>query len=227
MLSVYSSSLPVSGFLLPRTVDSTAVLFTEPDIAVPRTSISRQSTYGDPHIDRSCNRPIIRLGAKNNTVEQNIKEKSFIKVIMKRVAKVQERIGRTKMRLYDKLGIACLVPRLIHPFEPILSYTRCKVGLDEDEYMEAAPCNVMACEESIEEKEITHDLGPPPMTMMNLGVQTMSDCFGQMREVMYGARVLVKIVNDESCDNPKYQQACQEAMDQDRIIDEDQCTTPE
>ena len=146
---------------------------------------------------------------------------------MHQLSKVQEKIGRIKMRLYDKLGIACLVPKLIHPFEPILSYARCKLGIPADPYMEAAPCNIMACEESIEEKEITHDLGPPPMTMMNLGVQTMSDCFGRMREVMYGARVLSKIVNDESCDNPKNQQACQEAMDQDRIIDEDRCTTPE
>ena len=227
MLSVYSSSLPQSGFLIPRTVDATAVTFTEPDIQVPRTSISRQDSYGQSHSDRSCPRPVIRLGSKINSITKNINDKSIVKEFMKRFAKIQERFGRIKMRLVDKLGIGCLVPKLIHPFEPILSYVRCKLGLDEDEYMEAAPCNSMACEESIEEKEITHDRGPPPMTMMNLDVQTMSDCFGEMRPVMYGARVLAKIVNDQSCEDPNNQQACQEAMDQGRIVEEDQCTTPE
>ena len=227
MLSVSSTSLPQSGFLIPRTVDATAVTFTEPDVQVPRTSISRQSSYGQPHSDRSCNRPVIRLGAKINSITESIGEKSIVKAFMKRVAKIQERFGRVKMRLVDKLGIGCLVPKLIHPFEPILSYVRCKLGLDEDEYMEAAPCNTMACEESIEEKVVTHDRGPAPMTMMNLGVQTMADCFGKMRPVMYGARVLAKIINDQSCDDPKNQEACQEAMDQGRIVEEDQCTTPE
>ena len=131
------------------------------------------------------------------------------------------------MRVYDKLNIACLVPKIIRPFEPFLLYMRCKLGLDEDGFMEAALCNEMRCEESIEEKEVTHDIGPAPMTMMNLGVQTMSNCFPEMREIMYGARVLAKIVDDKSCDDPRYQQECQEVLDQGRIIDEDGCATPE
>ena len=146
---------------------------------------------------------------------------------MKRIAKVQEKIGRIKMRVYDKLNIGCLVPKLIRPFEPLLLHIRCKLGLDEDQFMEAAGCNEMRCEESVEEKQITHDLGPAPMTMMNLEVQTMSDCFGEMREIMYGARVLAKVVDDKSCNDPKYQQECQEAIDQDRVIMQDTCSTQE
>jgi hypothetical protein len=42
---------------------------------------------------------------------------------------------------------------------------------------------------------------------------------------MYGARVLAKIVDDQSCDDPKYQQVCQEVMDQNRVIDEDGCVS--
>jgi hypothetical protein len=221
VLSVYSTSLSVTGFLLPRTVGATAVIFTEPDIAVPRTSISRQSSYGHSHRDPACNRPVIRLGAKINAIKRN----PNIQKLMKPVETVQEKFGRIKMRLYDKFNIACLVPKLIRPFEQILRYARCKLGLDEDEFMEAAPCNEMRCEESIEEKEITHDIGPANMTMMNLGVQTMSDCFGEMREIMYGARVLSKIVDDVSCDDPSYQQECQDLMSQNRIIEEDQCET--
>jgi len=191
---------------------------------VPRTSISRQSSYGNSHSTRSCNRPVIRLGAKINTVTRHPKIKGF----MKRIEKIQEKIGRVKMRFYDKFRIGCLIPRIIHPFEPILRYVRCKLGLEEDEFMEASPCNEMQCEESIEEKQITNDLGPAPMApMMDLQVQTMSDCFDEMREVRYGARVLAKVVDDRSCDDPKYADECKELMDQDRIIDEDRCLTPD
>ena len=224
MLSVYSTNLPQSGFLLPRTVGATAAIFTEPDVAVARTTISTQSSYGNSHSSGSCNRPVIRLGAKINTVARHPKIKNF----MKRIEKVQEKFGRAKMRFYDKFRIACLIPKIIHPFEPFLRYVRCKLGLEEDEFMEASPCNEMRCEESIEEKQITNDLGSAPMApMMDLHVQTMSDCFDEMREVRYGARVLAKVVDDRSCDDPKYADECKELMDQDRIIDGDRCLTPE
>ena len=223
MLSVYSSDLATSGFLIPRTVDATAVTFTEPDDAIPRTSISRQSTHGNSHQQSSCSRPIIHLGRKINSVTN----KNIIKSISNKFEKVRSRIGRIKMSLYDKLGIGCLFPKLIHPFEPTLRYVRCKLGLEEDEYMEAAQCNAMACEESLEEKVITNDLGPAPMDTMNLDVQTMSDCFGNMREVEYGARVLAKIVRDGSCDDPEYQQICQDLMDENRVIEGENCRTSE
>ena len=225
MLSVYSSDLPESGFLIPRTVDATAVIFTEPDDAIPRTSISRQSAYGNTHQDSSCRRPIIHLGRKINRITN--KKNPLVNSIAKQYEKVRSKIGRLKMSLYDKLGIGCLFPRLIHPFEPTLRYFSCKLGLEEDEYMEAAQCNAMTCEESLEEKIITNDLGPAPMRMMNLDVQTMSDCFDDMREVKYGARVLAKIVRDGSCDDPKYQQICLDLMNENRVIEVENCQTNE
>ena len=223
MLSVYSSDLAPSGFLIPRTVDATAVTFTEPDDVIPRTSISRQSTYGNTHHQSSCSRPIIHLGRKINEVTN----KNIIKSISNKFERVRSRIGRMKMCLYDKLRIGCLFPKLIYPFEPTLRYFRCKLGLEEDEYMEAAQCNAMACEESLEEKVITNDLGRAPMEMINLDVQTMSDCFGNMREIEYGARVLAKIVRDGSCDDPKYQQICQDLLNENRVIEEENCRTSE
>ena len=69
VISVYSSDLAQTGFLIPRTVDATAALFTEPDDAIPNTSISRQSSYGGFPNNRACKRPIIRLGAKINAIE--------------------------------------------------------------------------------------------------------------------------------------------------------------
>ena len=225
MLSVYSSDLPQSGFLLPRSVDATAVSFTEPDDAIPRTSISRQSTYGNSHHDDACNRPIINLGRTINRFTN--KKSPFIDLVSKRFEKVRSRIGSIKMGLYDKLRISCLFPKLIRPFEPTFRYLRCKLGLDDDEYMEAAQCNAMACEESLQDQVITNDLGPAPMAMMNLDVQTMSDCFDDMREVQYGARVLAKIVRDQSCDDPQYQDICQGLMSEDRVLEEENCRTSE
>ena len=93
--------------------------------------------------------------------------------------------------------------------------------------MEAARCGAIACQESVVKKQITHDLGPAPMKTTNVEVQTMADCFGEMQEVSYGARILGKIVNDQSCDDPRYQNMCNEAIDEGRIIEEERCSTPE
>ena len=154
-----------------------------------------------------------------------------IQPVQKVIQKVQAEVGRIKMRAFNKLNIACLVPKLIRPFEPLLLYTRCKLGLGEDEFMEAASCNEMRCEASMEEKPITNDNMDnetmETMETMPLGVQTMSDCFGEMPQIMYGARVLSKLVDDKSCNDPKYQQECEELMSQNRVIMEDTCETQE
>jgi hypothetical protein len=47
-----------------------------------------------------------------------------------------------------------------------------------------------------------------------------------MQPVSYGARVLVKIINDGSCDDPRYTAMCDQAIDEGRIIEEEQCSTP-
>ena len=220
---MYSTALTQSGFLLARTVDATAVLFTEPNVAISRTSISRQDPGSNSRNDPSCNRPILSFGAKINAKTRL----PLVKKAMEIVEQVQEKVAPIKMTIYDKLRISCLFPKIIRHFEPILKHARCKLGLDEDGYLEAARCGEMACQESVEQKQITHDLGPAPMKMMNLEVQTMADCFGEMQEVSYGARILAKIVNDQSCDDPRYQNMCKEAIEAGRIIEEEKCSTPE
>jgi len=223
VLSVYSTALAPSGFLLGRTIDATAVLFTEPNVGIPRTSVSRQDPGSHSHNDHSCNRPIISFGEKITATTRF----PLVKKVMGALEQVQERVAPIKMAIYDKLRISCLVPRMIRPFEPILKYARCKLGLEEDGFMEAARCGEMACQESVVKKQITHDLGPAPMKTTNVEVQTMADCFGEMQEVSYGARILGKIVNDQSCDDPRYQNMCNEAIDEGRIIEEERCSTPE
>ena len=71
---------------------------------------------------------------------------------------------------------------------------------------------------------ITHDRGFPNLDFTIEGeVSTMDDCFSDMEKVVYGSRIKVKIVDDESCDDPKYENICQEAINQNRILLEENC----
>ena len=233
VLSVYSTDLPDSGFALPRTVNATAVLLTEPDDTLPGTSISRQSSHASSHVDQSCGRPIIPLREKINFVN-NVKQKVHEHIspvlskihqrLEKKISFVESTFSLLKAKIYNKLGLSCLVPRLIRPFEPILRYARCKIGLDYDGFMEAHPCNGTVCmDPSIEDRTITHDLGVPNLDALRLDVSTTDDCFSDMKKIQYAARVLAKIIEDQPCDDPRYESLCNDAIEQNRILDEDSC----
>ena len=223
VLSVFSSDLP-GTFLLPRTVPATAALLTEPPI-IP---LSRKSTRQESRQKQSCPRPVLDLRAKLNA-----KQNKFAPVldslskITKPFSKILAPISTVKSKLYRKLGIECLFPRLMRPFESILKYYRCKLGLSDDEFMTTPDCNSARCTNAtIEDKEITRDLGMANLDFMIDGqVSTMDDCFGEMEKVTYSTRVLAKIVDDQPCDDPRYQSMCAEAMEQNRIISEDRCET--
>ena len=223
VIRVFSSDLPQPGFLIPRTVEAAAVVFTEPDDATPRTSISRESSHGKSNHNQAGPRPIIHLGAKINRIKD--KTSFLFDKLSKPFSKVEAKVDELKMSLVDKFRLGCLIPKLIQPYRPILQYFRCKLGLEDDEFMEAAQCNSIRCEESLEEKIITNDR-PAPMIMKSLEVQTMSDCFGDMKEVTYGTRVLAKIVRDQSSDDPEYQEICRDLFSEDRVIEEENCRTP-
>ena len=94
--------------------------------------------------------------------------------------------------------------------------------------METPPCNAALCREpNIEDRVITRDRGVPNLDVMIEGqVSTMDDCFGDMRKVVYGTRVQAKLVDDESCENPRYQPLCQEEIYQNRILLEQNCLSP-
>ena len=105
-MSVFSSDLvDMSGFLIPRTVDATAVTFSEPDEAVPRTSINRQHNMDNQSRRSTCNRPIIHLGTKigrfqnkTSAVIDNIKKKPILRKISEIVEDTQKKIERFQMR---------------------------------------------------------------------------------------------------------------------------------
>ena len=225
IVSTFSSEL-IGTFVLPRTVPATAVLLTEPIIPIiPRQSNERPSSH---HF--SCPRPVINVGAKINTATKKISQalerfKKVIDPILSLHGKISATISNLKTRVYQKLGLMCFLPKLIRPFQPYLEYTRCKLGLNEDEFMEPPPCNISRCiDPKIEDREITRDLGLPNLDSMVDGMaSTLDDCFDDMEKVDYGARVLAKLVDDESCDDPRYESICKDLISEDRIILDTSC----
>ena len=136
-------------------------------------------------------------------------------------------VSMYKAAVVDKAQLSCLIPKLRRPFEPILEHFRCKLGISEDEYMEAPPCDPTICSPSeVEEREITMSKPIPSMVLMNISVETIDDCFQDMTKLQYGARVLIKVADDESCEDPRYSDTCKELLEENKVIMEDSCTSP-
>ena len=66
----------------------------------------------------------------------------------------------------------------------------------------------------------------PSMVLMNISVETIDDCFNDMTKLVYGSRVLIKAVDDESCEDPRYSDMCKKLLEEDKVIMEDSCTSP-
>ena len=133
---------------------------------------------------------------------------------------VIEIVSMYKAAAVDKARLSCIIPTLRRPFEPILDHFRCKLGISEDQYMEAAPCNISNCLKSEkEEREITLTKPIPSIALMNMSVETIDDCFNDMKKLEYGIRVLIKVADDESCDEPRFIGMCQRLLDETFEID--------
>ena len=93
--------------------------------------------------------------------------------------------------------------------------------------MEAAVCNSVECTDpTLEDRIITRDRGMPNLDFMRLEVSTMADCFGDLRQINYGSRVLAKIKDDESCEDPQNKQICEELESLNRTLTEEECFSP-
>ena len=116
---------------------------------------------------------------------------------------------------------------MVRPFIQILEYTRCKLGLSEDGFMETPPCNATSCREpDIQDRPITRDMGIPNFDFMMAGkVSTLDECFPDMGKIDYGARVVAKLVDDQSCDDARYSSICQEALQENRTVSVESCQT--
>ena len=243
IVSVYSTELFVnSGFMVQRTIPATAVIFSEPNIDIPEsTSRESVSSVGD----ESCNRPVFK---QRQLVENSIRfEKWLMHQTVKNVAppllkspaesairrwstllsSLLKRSSLMKAKAWQHAGLACLFPKLFRPFNPIFKQIRCKLGLKEDEFMETPSYNTILCSDSnIEEKEITMEKEIPDLKTVNFQVRTYSDCFPDEAKVMFGARILIKLVDDLPCNDPKFESKCQELFEQQQVIFAEDCADP-
>jgi len=80
---------------------------------------------------------------------------------------------------------------------------------------------------NLENKPVTRDLGLPNIDHPTYEkvVTTMDQCFQDMDNVTYGSRVIVKLVDDQPCSDPKYESICEEQMNQNRVLFEEDCQT--
>ena len=137
-----------------------------------------------------------------------------------------QKLSMAKASFYEKLGLSCLVPRLLQPWVPIFDYARCQLGI-KDDFMEAPICNRTLCTDSeIEEREITNDNGMQNMGVSALEVNTVDDCIPSMKKVTYGVRVLAKLIDDVSCDDPEHKEECDRLIADQRIVEEETCQLP-
>ena len=127
-------------------------------------------------------------------------------------------------KVLDKLRLQCLVPKLLMKSQPFLSQISCKLGLNDDGFMEVPSCSTTLCSKSeTEEREIAHHLDAPILDVVNLSVRTMDQCFPDMTKVSYGSRILAKLVDDQSCNDPRFTSFCDELFGQERIIMQETC----
>ena len=91
--------------------------------------------------------------------------------------------------------------------------------------METPQCDASAClNPNIQNKVITQDRGLPNLDfMVEDMISTMDQCFEDMQKVTYGSRVIAKLVDDQPCDDPKYASICQETMNENNVIFEENC----
>ena len=227
VLAIFSSNIPGS-FIVPRTLSATAALFTEIDVG----TTSRQSSYSSRHKSSSCKRPTLPdfRNMKHVTVNPYAYKHPLLSVkarFKKRFDTFSSRMTSFKSRIYEKLGLTCLFSKFLKPFEPILKYARCKLRIKEDEFLNSPSCNADRCRNpKIENKFITRDLGIPNLdSKINGKVSTLDDCFATLHKMEYGARVRAKIVNDGDCEHERYKTMCEEEMNNNRVLFEDQCKT--
>ena len=128
---------------------------------------------------------------------------------------------------FDKLGLSCLFPKLRRPFEPLFNYLRCKLGLAQDQYMEAPGCDPKICTVSdLEEREITMSKPIPSLELMDMSVETIDDCFDDMNKIVYGVRVLMKNIDDDSCEDPRFGEICDQLYEEGKVLIEENCVSP-
>ena len=64
------------------------------------------------------------------------------------------------------------------------------------------------------------------MELMNLSVETIDDCFGNMNKLVYGVRVLLKNIDDDTCEDPRFGEICDQLYEEGKVLIEEDCVSP-
>ena len=206
---------------MPRTLQTTAILFKE---SGPLSSTSRKYSHSSSHSHQNrCQKP---AAASFKTVKENIHP------ITNTLSKIFQPLSNLKSNLYRKLGLSCLFPKLLRPVQPAIESIRYSLGLGTYEerkgFIDSAPCSCNMCKNTnLENKPVTRDLGLPSIGYPTYEkvANTKDQCFQDMENVTYGSRVIVKLVDDQPCSDPKYESICEEQMNQSRVLFEEDCQT--
>ena len=57
-------------------------------------------------------------------------------------------------------------------------------------------------------------------------MEIIDDCFQDMSKLQYGVRVLIRVSDNESCDDPRLHEICKSLLEEDKVIMEEACSTP-
>ena len=207
-----------------RTLKATAVLFAEPSVtSIPNDSFHSIVSKQYP----SCPKPIAIVEKKIKAAEEKITPVlNRVSKVLNPFTRVHSAVSKMGAVIVRKLRIQCLIPKLYRPFEPVFRYTKCLQGINGNKSMKSiTPSVATICQNPTEEQKlITHSRGLPNLDSMIAGkISTIDDCFSDIEKILYGARVKVKIVDDEPCQNPNYKKICQKAIEQNRVLFEANC----
>ena len=138
-------------------------------------------------------------------------------------------ISALKSKVLRSLGAECHGPRVLRPFESAIERLRCKLGLTDDRFMPTPPCDYNKCvKPALQMSPITRDMGFSNPEDLLTGANSRGDCFvdePEFQPITFGVRIQATILNDVDCEDYRYQKMCQEALLQNRMILEEDCTS--
>ena len=223
-ISVSSSKIPHT-FSVARAIPATATLIQEPHIQ----KLSRQSKDKRTHNQSSCLQPIIDIGSKlDATNNKLIAIVNWFLDLFPFITRVFDKVSNLISKIIKKLGLACIFPKLSRPFDPFIKHVKCSLGLNKKKIIEAQPCSANLCSNPIMyDKKIPRDRQFPNLYFWVKDTGSRVDeCFEKMETETYGARVIVKLVDDQPCDDPRFESLCREIISRGHVIFESDCKSP-
>ena len=174
--------------------------------------------------------PNARRRQSNDASQQCQNSKgNLLKSISEKLEPIFTPISALKSKVIRSLGAECHGPRVLRPFESMIERLRCKLGLTDDRFMPTPPCDYNKCVKPIlQESKITRDMGFSNPEDLLTGANSRGECFADepaFEPVTFGVRIQATILNDVDCEDYRYQKMCQEALLQNRMILEEDCTS--